>query len=626
MRLRAGLGKPLRELQRIEFEARIFVSFGIVLAICLVSAFGFRSAPLNFVLGGRLFGFWPGFSIRLGFILVAALMVVASLLRMWAGSALSSQRMMAFRVQNDRLITGGPYRLVRHPIYLADFIAFFGFALCLKPIGFLMPVLLYIHYIQLVSHEERALTRQFGTSYSDYARPIPRFLPDLRSLRQLGPAFREFEITADGFRHNALYLLFIPGFLAAAWVRELWPALAIGLPAVFDWAVVHTIKGLAKPGTKPEDFSTKTRKRPASSKVVSDILYAQCWEDPQLDLEAFAIQPGDTVFSITSGGCNVLAFLAAGASRVIALDLSPFQNHVLNLKMAAFRALSYGELLAFLGATPSARRPAMYAAVRDSLGPESRNYWDRHPGKLERGIIHTGRYEGFMQLLRRWFFRLLDGQDLTRRLFAAPDRAARERLYFESWNNRRWRMFTRVLLNRRVQSLLFDPAFFAQLGESFSFGEHFQERVRHAVVDLEPRKNWFLSYILRGGFEPPDCLPPYLRRENFERIRDRLDRVQVVLGSCEEFFPKLADDTVAKFNFTNIFEWMTPESVERLLRETVRVAKDGAVLTYRNLLVPRSRPESLARWLVPDTELSRRLHEQDLSFIYRAYVVERVRK
>lgn len=99
-----------------------------------------------------------------------------------------------------------------------------------------------------------------------------------------------------------------------------------------------------------------------------------------------------------------------------------------------------------------------------------------------------------------------------------------------------------------------------------------------------------------------------------------------MLGSCEEFFPKLADDTVAKFNFTNIFEWMTPESVERLLRETVRVAKDGAVLTYRNLLVPRSRPETLARWLVPDTALAERLHEQDRSFIYRAYVVERVRK
>jgi protein-S-isoprenylcysteine O-methyltransferase Ste14 len=241
------VGDWLKKVQRVEFEGRIFVSFGMVLAVCLISFLCFRSTPGNFERAGRLLGIGPQSSIRLGFLLVAAVMVVASLLRMWAGSALSSQRMMAFRVQNDQLITAGPYRFVRHPIYLADFIAFFGFALCLRPIGFLLPILLYVHYIQLVSHEERALLSQFGTAYSDYARPIPRFLPDLRSFRRLGQAFREFDITRDGFRHNALYLLFVPGFLVAAWTRELWPALVIGLPAVFDWGIVHTIKGLKRP-------------------------------------------------------------------------------------------------------------------------------------------------------------------------------------------------------------------------------------------------------------------------------------------------------------------------------------------------------------------------------------------
>jgi S-adenosylmethionine-diacylglycerol 3-amino-3-carboxypropyl transferase len=58
-------------------------------------------------------------------------------------------------------------------------------------------------------------------------------------------------------------------------------------------------------------------------KVFSDILYAQCWEDPDLDREAFHIGPDDTVFSVTSGGCNALAFLADGPRRVVAIDLNP---------------------------------------------------------------------------------------------------------------------------------------------------------------------------------------------------------------------------------------------------------------------------------------------------------------
>jgi hypothetical protein len=65
---------------------------------------------------------------------------------------------------------------------------------------------------------------------------------------------------------------------------------------------------------------------------------------------------------------------------------------------------------------------------------------------------------------------------------------------------------------------------------------------------------------------------------------------------------------------------------ENLLRETIRVAKPGAVITYRNLLVSRSRPESLAEWIKPRKKLAERLHQKDLSFIYCAYRVEQIVK
>ena len=71
---------------------------------------------------------------------------------------------------------------------------------------------------------------------------------------------------------------------------------------------------------------------------------------------------------------------------------------------------------------------------------------------------------------------------------------------------------------------------------------------------------------------------------------------------------------------------MEPVAFENLLKETIRVARDGSILTYRNLLVKRSRPESLARWIKPQKELSEKLHAADRSFIYRAYIVEQVSK
>jgi S-adenosylmethionine-diacylglycerol 3-amino-3-carboxypropyl transferase len=146
------------------------------------------------------------------------------------------------------------------------------------------------------------------------------------------------------------------------------------------------------------------------------------------------------------------------------------------------------------------------------------------------------------------------------------------------------------------------------------------------VVELPLRENPYLCYLLFGGYPCTAGLPPYLRPERFEAIRGRLDRIEIVDGACEDFFPTLPDDAISRFNLTNIFEWMAPAGFEALLAETVRVARDGAVLTYRNLLVPRSRPAALASRLVPDLGLARELHERDRSFIYRAYVVERVRK
>ncbi len=63
--------------------------------------------------------------------------------------------------------------------------------------------------------------------------------------------------------------------------------------------------------------------------------------------------------------------------------------------------------------------------------------------------------------------------------------------------------------------------------------------------------------------------------------------------SCEHFFSALPENYISKFNFSNIFEWMSVDAYENLLRQSIHVAKDRAILTYRNLLVPRKHPISL---------------------------------
>jgi S-adenosylmethionine-diacylglycerol 3-amino-3-carboxypropyl transferase len=397
----------------------------------------------------------------------------------------------------------------------------------------------------------------------------------------------------------------------------------IGLPAVIDWAVVHTIIGVSANSSLKENNSSE-KKDLSHSKVFREILYSQCWEDPEMDRAAFKIKPGDTVFSITSGGCNALAFLLDDPDKVICLDMNPYQNFLLSLKKGAFKTLTYDEVLEFLGVIPSGRRREYYQKIRPLLSREEQLYWDNKRDVIDRGIIHCGRYERFMHLLKR-VFRILIGKRIIDELFRLSCTEEQRVLFDRKWDNLRWRLFCRIFLSRSFACIFFDKAFYKYLEPSFSFEKYYRSAVRKVITELPVKTNYFLSYILRGNYFNEN-LPVYLKRENFDLIRDRSDRIVTVTSGCRDYLRTLPRESISKFNFTNIFEWISLEEFVFLLAETIRTARDGAVLTYRNHLVTRNRPESIADQIFPDEKLSAELHAADRSFIYRAYVVERIKK
>ena len=228
-----------------EFESRIFVSLGIVALVCLASTLIGRG-PTSIERIGALIGMPPETSRQSGFLILAVHLSCVSVLRMWAGTELSARRVMAFRVQVDEFHTAGPYRLVRNPIYLADFLAIAGFALCLPPVGLVMPILFWIHYARLIRYEEASLEERYTEGFAAFIESTPRMIPSATSARRLPVALREFRLTPGGIRHNALYVLFIPGFVAASFTGSFLVAALIGVPGVFDWAIVHTRLGVSK--------------------------------------------------------------------------------------------------------------------------------------------------------------------------------------------------------------------------------------------------------------------------------------------------------------------------------------------------------------------------------------------
>jgi S-adenosylmethionine-diacylglycerol 3-amino-3-carboxypropyl transferase len=354
----------------------------------------------------------------------------------------------------------------------------------------------------------------------------------------------------------------------------------------------------------------------------SAIRYAQAWEDADVLLEGLDVQPGDTCLSIASAGDNALALLTRDPARVVAVDLSPAQLACLELRVVAYRALEHGELLELIGSRPSDRRAELYRRCRSELTDACRAFWDAHPDDVRDGIGAAGKFERYFRLFRDRALPFVHTRKRVLRLLAGGDRTTRERFYESEWNSWRWRMLFRVFFSRFVMGRLGrDPSFFRYVEGSVA--DRILERTRHALVELDPAENPYLDWILTGRHTT--ALPLALREEHFETIRARLDRVEWHCVPLQSLLPRLGDDSVDRFNLSDLFEYLSEDSYHACLEQLCATGRSGGRLAYWNMLAPRSRPDSLADRLVPLDDLARRLHAQDKAFFYSAFVVEELR-
>ena len=351
------------------------------------------------------------------------------------------------------------------------------------------------------------------------------------------------------------------------------------------------------------------------------IRYAQCWEDADILLEGLDIQPGDTCLSVASAGDNTLALLTRRPGRVIALDLSLAQLHCLALRVAAYTVLDHPELLELIGSVPSGRRAELYLRCRPLLSPEARSFWDARPDAVQDGIGSAGKFERYFALFRRYVLPLLVSRRDLAALYAQPTRGGREEVYLKRFETWRWKALFRVFFSKTMLGRLGrDPSFFRYT--SGSPGEHLLRRARHALVELEPDKNPYLTWILSG--EHGNALPLALRPEHFGTIRDNLSRLEYSQTSLEAKLGELGPNSVDRFNLSDIFEYMSLANSDALLGKLAEVGRPGGRLAYWNLLAARQRPESLAHVLRPLTAEAKRLFAQDKAFFYGAFVLEEV--
>jgi protein-S-isoprenylcysteine O-methyltransferase Ste14 len=114
------------------------------------------------------------------------LMVFGAGFNIWGRIYLKTNWADQVRIYDDQqLISTGPYRMVRHPLYASIIWMFFGAAMAyLNPLAAAETVLIFIPAMIYRSNlEEQALSETFGTAYSSYRKKTGRFFPKLGNLK-----------------------------------------------------------------------------------------------------------------------------------------------------------------------------------------------------------------------------------------------------------------------------------------------------------------------------------------------------------------------------------------------------------------------------------------------------------
>jgi S-adenosylmethionine:diacylglycerol 3-amino-3-carboxypropyl transferase len=350
--------------------------------------------------------------------------------------------------------------------------------------------------------------------------------------------------------------------------------------------------------------------------MTSPIHFAQIREDSLLERTARDRRGARRIVCIGSGGCTALSLLSDAVDEVVAVDFSPAQCAVIELKLAAIEELDRDAYLAFIGELPSADRPATFARLAPRLSPAARDFWEKSPELVLVGANHAGTTERFYGYLGASMRTSVVPDEVWCSLFAARSVEEQREIHARHFTTEAWRTASRLLLSKTTH-LLFFPAYMFANATEHDFGVFFGRQFDHEVTTKPLQDNYFLSQLLFGSYlyDRPEGTPGYLAASRWEETKRNAKKLRVVTAPIEGYLQRA--EGVDAFFLSNVFDWLPPDGKAALGRAILRSASPRAVVLWRNMLSAAAPPAELAGRLAIDAEASAALHAMERSMSYQ---------
>lgn len=343
-----------------------------------------------------------------------------------------------------------------------------------------------------------------------------------------------------------------------------------------------------------------------------EYIYAFTWEDARVDERLLKLGPDDVVLAITSAGDNILSYARQCPARIHAIDLNPAQNHLLELKVAAYSAaLPYEDFWQIFGEGKHPHfRSILISALSPHLSSRAFQYWLANAGiftsRRGRGLYDTGGSKHAIRIFR-WLSHLFGVRAAVRSILSAKTLNEQR----EAWRARLRPALTSKLVSSTIISS--EAFLWAALGVprnqlSMIEADHARSPAvasgsakptrahavwQYAVDTLDPvaehthitADNPYYHVCLSGSFSRA-CHPDYLSRHTHRQLSrpGAFDGLRIHTDEIEHVVRRFSPGTLTVAVVMDSMDWFDPASdaAARQIALLNRALKKGGRVLLRS--------------------------------------------
>ena len=354
-----------------------------------------------------------------------------------------------------------------------------------------------------------------------------------------------------------------------------------------------------------------------------EYIYAFTWEDARVDERLLNLGPDDVVLAITSAGDNILSYARQQPATIHAIDLNPAQNHLLELKVAAYAAaIPYEDFWKIFGEGKHPHfRSLLVSRLSPHLSGRAFQYWLARShiftDSRGRGLYDTGGSKYAIRIFR-WISHIFGCRSAVRGILSAKTLNEQR----EVWSQHLRPALFSQLVSRFVLSS--EAFLWAALGVpknqlAMIEADHSRSDVvrgacptakdtrshavwHYMVNTLDPvvdnthiaADNPYYYVCLEGRFSPK-CHPDYLSRETHRRLSrpGALDGLRIHTDEIAEVIARLRPGSLTVAVVMDSMDWFDPasaaaepEAVRQISRLNRALRPGGRVMLRSSALSP----------------------------------------